>query len=248
MSGFFELVKRKNGIAEGQHFHAVDLYENNRRLTTSQARALTEALINFLEVVPVRLKVLTLKKGTLRRYFKIRPNITKNTFKKTKLGVETRDIAYDILASNLFFWYGRTSLRKKRSHGAIIAESRNNADHSLLRAFLDCKEPDKYKLSLASVQRGSKNLREKVTSIKFENKNGECPGLEIADVISYVCYLYLNGRLNKFKKRGLTRLWKTIKSKLDDKEIQILSGKSFVEWLPSGRVYRISNFAKALRN
>jgi hypothetical protein len=253
ISAYFEFLKRKHGIPPGHPFHSVDLFEargNNSFLTPKKAKSIIVSLAEFIKIVPVEIKVLALSKKNLREVLGINPDIARPELAKKlrsagDVGSETRDISYDILASNLFLWFSSHSLWRADSKGGIIAESRKESDHSLLTAFLQCKEPDNYRSNEVAIKKKVEKMTKRVTSIKFENKTGECAGLEFADLISYVSFLALNRRLT-FRPIGIAKIWRAIQPKIHGGKIEILSGTNLTKWLPSNRVHKISNFAKSL--
>jgi hypothetical protein len=198
----------------------------------------------------VDIKVLSLMKKNLKETIGINRLLDKDILARKlrsggALGGELRDIAYDILASDLFLWFSSHSLWKAGSKGGIIAESRKESDHALLTAFLQCKEPDNYRSNEKMVQKRVDKMTRRVTSIKFENKIGECCGLEIADLISYVSFLALNRRLT-FRQIGIAKLWRTIQKKKHVDVIEKIADGNLLRWLPKNRVHKISSFAKTL--
>lgn len=247
LSGYFELVKRRFGIFDGQGFHSVDLFEKTdspQYLTDKRARELAKSLSEFIENCPLNILVCALDKDRLRNHFGVPKDTPSKTFKKSEIGTITRDVAYDILASKIFFWFASTILRNKTSRGSIIAESRDSSDKALLTAFLDCKEPGRYRQNLKTVAAKTAMVKEKITSIKFENKIAERPGLEISDLISYVCNLRLCSRLTSFEERGIPKLWNAIKQNIEKNQIDLVQGNGFEKFLPASRVHKISNFCR----
>ena len=80
--------------------------------------------------------------------------------------------------------------------------------------------------------------------VVFETKIGECPGLEIADLISYLTYLDLENKLNTFDSRDLPKLWRVVKSKMQGKKPQQIKGKKLAHSLSRNRVHKISKFVR----
>ncbi len=253
ISAYFEFLKRKHGIQEGQHFHSVDLFEargSDVYLKPKKARAIVGSLAEFIKTVPVEMKVLSLTKKNLKEVLGINRSLDKGALSKKlrdggALGSEIRDIAYDILASDLFLWFSSHSLWKAGSKGGIIAESRKESDHALMTAFLQCKEPDSYKSNEKMIRKRVDKMSKRVTSIKFENKTGECSGLEIADLVSYVSFLALRRQLT-FRPIGLAKIWREIQKKIHGGTIEKISDANLLKWLPKNRVHKISSFAKTL--
>lgn len=255
ISGFFEVLKRKYSINQGQPFHTTDLFEiksSEIYLKAKDSRALAKSLAEFIEVAPFKVKVIAIDKIFLRKFLGLPKNLNSSDFRNdnTGTGKITRDIAYEIAASYLFFWFSNEILTNDNNRGAIIAESRYDADHALLLTFLNCKTPSKHMIKDVNETENSKkavSMRSRVSSIKFENKLGECAGLEIADLICYLANLKAHKKLNKFKKRGILSLYKIAKKKLEGGDIIILNDNEILSCLPPDRVHKVSNFQRILK-
>ena len=253
ISAYFEFLKRKHGIDEGQPFHSVDLFEargSDMYLPPKKAKALVSSLAEFIRIAPIEIKLLALKKKDVKEALGLNHLLTKDQLSAKfrangAIGGELRDISYDILASNLFLWFSSHYLWRVGSRGAITAESRKESDHALLTAFLQCKEKDNYRSNERTVQKRVEKMAKGVTSIKFENKIGECAGLEIADLISYTSFLALHKKLT-FRPIGITAIWREIQKKANGGGIEKIKDTNLLKWLPKNRVHKISTFAKTL--
>ena len=253
ISAYFEFLKRKHGIEAGQPFHSVDIFEargSDLYFTPKKAKAIVLSLAEFIRIAPIEIKLLSLKKDDVKDALGVNHLLNKDQLAiKLRaggaMGGELRDIAYDILASDLFLWFSGHSLWRAGSRGGIIAESRKESDHALLNAFLQCKEPDNYRSNEKAIQKRAEKMSRSVTSIKFENKIGECAGLEIADLISYTSFLALHRRLT-FRPIGMARIWREIQKKAHGGVIEKITDANLLKWLPKNRVHKISNFAKTL--
>lgn len=248
VSGFFDFLKRRHGI---KNFHSFDIFEDRSSdayLSDAKSKQFTTSLAEFIDIAPIQSIVVAIDKDEIAKYFSISPRFRKDgSLNKTDFGREVRDIAYDILASKIFFWFTDEFLVSDEAsspRGSIVAESRKSSDHSLLTAFLDCKESSKYRTNPAAIHNLSKVMESKVTSIKFENKIGQCPGLETADLVSFVSFLSLNRRASEFKNRVTPRLKEAIVTSLDKGGIQMIHANQIPTLLPAARVHRISEACK----
>jgi GTP cyclohydrolase II len=82
-----------------------------------------------------------------------------------------KDIPYEVLASSIFFWFSKyVNDIDKKARGAVVAESRRQADHALLRAYLRCKTSSEH--NSKSLKKCSEKMQRQISSIRFEEKNG----------------------------------------------------------------------------
>ena len=146
----------------------------------------------------------------------------------------------------MFFWFANHIAHEKESRGAVVAESRRESDHALLRAYLRCKTPSQH--NSRNMRNNSEKMHKGVSSIRFEEKAGFWPGLEIADLFSYVAYQAVTKRIRTkhFTERGFTILWRTIKNKIESKKINEANAHTFQSNISSNRVNKISNKVLAI--
>ena len=233
VSAYFNFIKRKYRLDGERSFHAYDLFENKTSkfyLPDTRAKKLCESLSELINIAPLSISITSLNKAELRNFLNIQGD---DDFKGSEQKKRDKELAYEVLSTHLFFWFGSLT-KKEHARGALVAESRRNADHTLLRTYLRCKEPDTFQLGV--LKKSCNDLRGSITSIRFENKIGVWPGLELADLISYVSFLKLYGRIQKFKHRGLTLLWASVEKKIEKDKIQIITKPGFKKYIHQNRV------------
>jgi len=254
LSAYFEYLKRKHSLGLIKPFHSYDIFENttsSQFLTPAKSRLLCASLAEFIEISPIKFNVLYLNREECRKYFKIKKSIESADITKHIHGQTILDLPYDIVSTQVLWWFSNEVL-SDHDKGSITAESREMDDHALLDSFIRNKMPDNfsilkpnnkaYRSFEAKLNLKANYMRARVTSLKFENKTAECPGLELADLISYVTFLSLEGRLRQFNNKGLPELWKVIKRKMENKNPTQIEGKKFSESLCRSRVNKISKF------
>lgn len=251
ISGYFSYLKKIYKLPEGYSFHSYDLFEGNRSgfsLSAQKAKKLVDSLIEFIKIIPIAASIHYLDKKDLREFLGMSYN-KKEYFAGSEEPKRWKDIPYEILASKIFFWFAKyVNNADKTARGAVVAESRREADHALLRAYLRCKTPTQ--LNSINLKRCSEKMQKQISSIRFEEKTGFWPGLEIADLFSYVAYQVVTGKIRskKFTEKNFTLLWKTIKNKIEFKKISGADGHTFKSYISPNRVHKISNKIKSVDN
>jgi hypothetical protein len=247
LSAYFNFIKKRYKIDGPSNFHAADFFEIQESevyTTDTNAKKFSISLGEFVETIPFKLLVCALDKEDLRKILKL-PNGYR--FKGSAAHAEDKDIAYEILARKLIFEFAR-HLSSEKALGAIIAESRRGSDRVLLRTFNDCQEPALF----ASTKFGktSECARQKIVSIRFENKQGLSGGLELVDIYSYITYQTLTKRINRLKKRGCVYLWEVFQAQLPAKKRghPVLLSRSEILGLGKDRINKISNRIQARLN
>ncbi|MFH0854721.1 MAG: hypothetical protein V1891_04485 [bacterium] len=249
ISGYFNYLKKIYKIPEGTSFHSYDLFENNKSeffMSTQKAKKLVDSLIEFIKIIPIKLSIHYLDKKKLRNFLGMSDN-KKEYFSGSEEAKRWKDIPYEILASKIFFWFSKyVNSVNRTARGAVVAESRRQADHALLRAYLRCKTSSQH--NSMNLRKCSEKMQKQISSIRFEEKTGFWPGLEIADLFSYVAYQYVIGKIRsrKFTERNFTLLWRTIKNKIEAKKISEADGHTFNSYISSNRVNKISNKIKSV--
>ncbi|GEM_PF-2416747 len=251
ISAYFGYIKQIHGLPEGCPFHSYDLFENSNskyHLPPQKAKKLAISLIEFIKTVPISISIHYIDKKTLRSYLGMQEG-KREYFAGSEEAKRWKDIPYEVLASKMFFWFANSiSSQKKDSRGAIVAESRRESDHALLRSYLRCKTPSQYHSK--NMKNCSERMQRQISSIRFEEKTGFWPGLEIADLFSYVAYQFIVGKLRskKFTEQNFTMLWKAIRNKIDVKKISMADSHTFKTYIPSNEVHKISNKVKIIND
>ena len=239
LSGYFNFLKRRHHLDQEKSFHAYDLFENkysSKYLSEDKAKRLCLSLSEFIKIIPIKIKVVSVDKNLLKSFLRIK---TSDDLKGSEEKRRDKEIPYEILSAELFLWFSNF-VKKERGRGGIIAESRKNADYTLLRTYLKCHEPNSFRQK--SLKKSCENMGRHISSIRFESKIGVWPGLELADIISYISFLKLNKRIRKsqFRKRGLIDVWHQIEKKMEDKKIRSFSNSESSKYINPDRVRKMS--------
>lgn len=250
MAAYMNHIKRRYDLADGESFHAVNFFEGHRlkkkgaphgpkAVSAAKAKKISDSLGEFLTTFPIQIKVVALNKNDLRRALKFPENYG---FKGSKEHKEDKEVGYEILARELFFWFSRF-LKTHKAVGRIVAESRRAPDVVIFKTFLTSGEPNNF-LERKMLLKWSQAMKNHVASIAFENKKGVQCGLEIADIASYISHDYLKGILSEFEHRGSKIVWTAIRKKLEGKKIHQLRKAGFERVAPD----RIHKIATTIRN
>ncbi len=255
LSAYFEYLKKKHSLGSIKPFHSYDIFENihsAQYLSPSKSKLLCKSLAEFIEIAPIRFNVFYINREKCRKYFQIKKSITNIEINAHQYGQLIRDLPYDLVSTQALWWFSGDILSSE-SRGSVTAESREVDDHALLDSFIRNKAPDNFVIFPAGhkghrpfeqkLHQNAVLMRQRVTSLKFENKIAECPGLELADLISYITFQYINKKLNQFSDKGVPELWDVIRKKMDNKKPTQIEGLMFSESLCRSRVNKISKFA-----
>lgn len=238
MSGYFNFLKRRYHLDQSRSFHAYHLFEDRScdvYLSDAKAKRISESLAEFINISPIRVCVHSLEKSRLKSFLNIQSD---DDFKGSEKQRRDKELPYELLSGHIFHWFADLT-KYKNARGEIVAESRKSSDYTLLSTYLRCKNPDAFTTNL--IKKSCQKMNTVISSIRFESKIGIRPGLEVADLISYVSYLHLNRRLQKFRKRGLVRVWHAIEKRLEKKKIQVVTNSGFVKYTRADRVRKKSN-------
>lgn len=217
LAAYFSFIKKRYKLPEEKNFHTVGLFEDRKSdfyLSDSKCKSFCFSLAEFIETSPLLISASCINKDYLRQLLKM-PEVY--GFKGSKEHNEDKDIGYEILARQVFLEFSKF-LKQKNAQGTITAESRRGADYQLLKTFLFCQEPNQFNHSVR-LRGYSQELRQRVFSIRFENKQGLNAGLEMADIISYLAYQKAARNLAASERRGSKILWRAIEKKSDLKNL-----------------------------
>lgn len=250
ISAYFNYIKKIYKISEHIPFHAYDLFENSKSesyLPSKKAAKLVESLTEFIKIIPIKVAIYNLDKTKLRSFFGMKEK-QNDYFVGNEESGRWKEIPYEILSSKMFFWFADQLNFANENRGAIIAESRKEADHALLRSYLRCKTPLQH--NSENIRRASEKMQKRISSIRFEEKIGFRPGLEIADLFSYTSYQVINKKIRSkhFTDRKFTNLWHAIEKKIYNKKINVATNHTFKTYIPSSRVNKISNKIERVNN
>lgn len=211
ISAYFNYIKRRYSIDKDKNFHAVDFFEDKTcdiYLSNSNANKFCISLCEFMETAPFSTFIWAVDKKEVSKLVKL-PNKYKFVGNPHK---EDKDFPYELLARKLFLPFAHF-LKKKKAIGAIVAESRRSSDRTLLKTYLDCQEKGHFKSK--KYQKYADEFRDRVVSLRFENKNSMRGGLELADIYSYITYQKLGKKISPtMKRRGVNTLDKVIVKQL----------------------------------
>lgn len=206
-SGYFSFIKRKYALPENIPFHTYDLLENPNSeylFTEIQSNMFVRSMIEFLELVQFKIVIIRTNKPTFIKKYRIKEEMLKGSQENKK----RNGIIY-LLSSLTVFEKFALDLENGDKNGTIHADSRKYLDNQLLKAFIDIKEP----MLKGKNPNSSAVAVKRLCSIEFADKTALSSGLELADFISYVAFAKLERKLARFH---LQRVWKLIKSKLED--------------------------------
>jgi len=249
ISGYFNYIKKIYRLGN-EPFHSYDLFEDQNSssyLSLKNAQKLVLSLIEFVKIIPIKINIYYLDKKSLRNFLGM--GETEDAyFEGSEESRRWLDLPYEILAAKLFFWFAKCINSKNNCRGAVVAESRRESDHAVLRAYLRCKTPSQY--NSQNMKNCSEKMQKRISSIRFEEKIGFWPGLEMADLFSYVAYQSKNRKLRKkhFRERNFILLWKEIRHKLEYKKISITNGHTYKTHISPNRVRKISNKVKSVHS
>lgn len=237
LSGYLKHLKRRYGFNEAESLHAFELFENSESssylVDNKKCKNFTESITEFIENASFTIKVYAINKESLRGLLKT-PEGYK--FKGSRKHSEDKDFPYEILAKQIIFDYS-TFLKKNKGKGAIIAESRGNADSVVIRSFNDAQSNNSS--DKESIKKKKQNVRDTIHSICFANKKSVRSGLELVDIISYCANLQLSNRIKKRDSRGIKQMWEKIKKKLPKQDLNILTNGE-INGLNKDKVHKIS--------
>jgi len=202
VEGFFNYIKRKNGIDPDKPFHSYHIFEHPRtKISPTQAKVLSNTLAEYISLIPIEINVVVINKNEFKSALGIK---SKDDFKGTRERKEMRQYPYRVMASYLFGWFGK-ELETSKSIGQIIADSRKASDHELLKTLHLCKE------GLIPYNIGYKEaVKDKITAICFAEKGFLSGGLEITDLISYVTFFKARRLLHTVNNLGIDNIWNQI--------------------------------------
>src|SRR3989338_3641567 len=244
VSGYFNYTKKKYDIPQDIPFHSYELFEkrsSSLRLSPKKARGFLKSVSEFFRISPIRIAVVAVKKDDIRKFYMI-PKNHRFISNSNKYGF--KDLPYDILGRELFFWFTRF-LYRQGGVGHIIAEARGHSDHAVLQTFLDSQE--KYRFMKSSPEfKLTQNFKKRVTSISFTKKNGLRGNLEMVDLISYFSYQFLEKNLKKITRIGGRIIWRCIKEEMEKQKIQRIKTNGFKKLVPYVKARNLANYINQL--
>lgn len=225
LSTYFRHIKRRHGIGEETSLHAYDLFENEKSdiyfSDNEKCKKFIASIVEFVENAPFYNYVFFIDKEEIRKKVGAPRGYT---FKGSKKHKEDKGIPYEILTRKLIFEFAKI-LKRQKAIGSIVAESRRGADVVVLRAYLDTQQHSLFEKE-NSLKKQSESAEERIHSVCFAGKRSLKGGLELVDVISYLAYNHLIGKLPNRKKdrKGLHVSWEKIKERINKKTPQQIKG------------------------
>jgi len=171
---------------------------------------LVETLADFINIIPIQIKVISINKIEFRKILGIRSN---NDFNGSQKRKELKEFPYRIMAAKLFKWFA-DYLHKTGNIGQIIADAKKGSDDQLIKTLNLCKEN-----SGPLKPEDSKLIKEKCTAICFAEKSFLSGGLEITDFISYTSFFHIRKRMYEMNFIKLSNVWHIIRNILDDNKV-----------------------------
>lgn len=107
-------------------------------------------------------------------------------------------------------------LKKEKSKGRIVVESRTGQDLSLLASYHESSQPPR-KGQIRAYMAKPEDVRERITAISFVKKDNRDIGLQIADTTAYICGVKARDETkvkSMVKDSYEEKLWKVIEAHL----------------------------------
>jgi hypothetical protein len=201
LSSYMISLKEKSNIPTDENIHAFDLFEAERRRRGRTGGAKHERipytkldvffsrLIYLIEGADVHSFVFTVDKTFLRDKI-LKCAGSKRTTEKAVLSFIKRkrlhDVLYEALSRKMILEFAHF-LETHDAHGEIIAESRRDADHTVLDAFMAATNSNVFD-GASRYQGWAKSGFERIHGLTFETKKGLSFGLEIADLFAWAYF------------------------------------------------------------
>lgn len=235
VEGFFNYIKRKYGFDLNFPFHSYHVFENpSTKLSDKKASEIVKTLADFLSIIPIKIKVISINKSVFKLALGVRSN---NDFKGSSERKQLKEAPYKVMSANMFSWFAKY-LESNDAVGQILVDARRGGDYELLRNLNMCKESNG---PLSELE--SKTIKERCTAICFADKHFLSGGLEITDLISYTSFFNAKKSMNTMEPIMLVRLWKSLKSRMEDRSLyepRTKDIKSFFK-IKRGEVHRCLN-------
>jgi len=216
VEGFFTYIRRKYKIDTNRPFHSYDIFEDigSDELTPKEMATLVETLADFINIIPIQIKIISINKVEFRKVIGIKSN---KDFSISRNAREIKEFPYRIMAAKLFKWFAEY-LHKTGSIGQIIVDAKKGSDDQLIKTLNLCKE---FSGPLKPVE--SKLIKDKCTAICFADKTFLSGGLEITDFISYTSFFHVRKSMSEMNFIKLSNVWKIIKNLLENNKITKIS-------------------------
>lgn len=214
VEGFFDYIKIKYSIPKESPFHSYELFEKPAtKLSDGQASALMEMLADFISLIPIKIKVISIDK---KEFWKALGVGSINDFKGSAKKHELKNFPYQIMSSVLFEWFAKY-LKSQNKIGEIIVDARKGGDEKLIKSLEICKEKD------GPLPKYADLIKERCTAICFAQKTFLSGGLEITDLISFTSFFHARRLMTQMDNIKLHLVWQEIKTKLTKEELHHLN-------------------------
>jgi hypothetical protein len=236
VEGFFNYIKRRNGLDLRSPFHSYDLFENPKsKISTTQAKVLLSTISDFISIIPIKINIIQANKEMFRKALGVKGD---SDFKGDAKNIEMKELPYRVMAIKLFSWFAEY-LEKSESIGQIVADSRKGGDSQLIKSLTLSK--DQPTLITAD---DSRRIKERCSAICFAEKNFLSGGLEITDLISYSAFFHIRRMMTTMKACGLPKIWTETRINLRNAKIDMLKTTEVKKFFNIGR----GEVYKALKN
>lgn len=216
VEGFFTYIRKKYKISIDRPFHSYDIFEDisTEELTPKEKLTLVETLADFINIIPIHIKIVSINKLNFRKTLGIKSN---KDFSASQNSRELKEFPYRIMAAKLFLWFAEY-LQKTESIGQIIVDAKKGSDDQLIKTLNLCKE---YCGPLKPNE--STLINKKCTAICFADKSFLSGGLEITDFISYTSFFHVRKSMSEMNYIKLSNVWKIIRNIIEDNKVVKLS-------------------------
>lgn len=199
LSHYMISLKEKSDIPTDENIHAFDLFEDEKRRVREPPGKLVSRRIVYSKIDTFFGRLMSLVEGANMQalLFRIdkapymarirRVARTKSATEKAVINYLKRndlhDILYETLARKMILEFGHF-LEQEDAIGEVMAESRRDADATVLSAFLASTKDSTFSGN-PRYAHWSECCRKRVTGLTFQNKKGLSFGLEIADLFGW---------------------------------------------------------------
>lgn len=201
LSSYMLSLKEKFNIPADENIHAFDLFEAERRRNTnttggkhrkipySHIDSFFKTLSHLINGTDIHSLILIIDKQIVKDKIctvagrkGASPRAVLNFLKRENLN----DFLYETLARKMILEFAHF-LEQNEAHGEVVAESRRDADGTVLRAFMTATNSDTF-VNSPRYSGWARTGFNRIHSLTFQNKKGLSFGLEIADLFGWAYF------------------------------------------------------------
>ena len=229
VEGFFNYIKRKNGLDLKSPFHSYDLFEAPKTMMAqAQTKKLLTTIADFISIIPLKINIIQANKDMFKKALGAK---SENDFKGDSEKKEMKEFPYRVMATELFDWFVKY-LESSDSIGQIVVDSREGGDTQLIKSLNLSKDSNPPPLITPA---DAKLIKERCSAICFAEKNFLSGGLEITDLISFAAFFHVRRVMNSMRNCGLPKIWLETRKNLEKGEIHKLKPVDVKKFFNIGR-------------